>query len=161
MCMLRGMPADTQPAASDPSLARRADRGVGAITSRILLGLAGLGLLVGFFLPWIRLGNTLVLSGFSLSVSSGDAVDVVSGPSSALLFVVPVSAVALMVCAYLGHRISVWVALLSSVILLGYGAFTVVRLFLQSTGAGMWLVVGCAMLSFAVGLIGYGRRTNQ
>lgn len=139
---------------------RSGEQGVAALVSRVLLGLAGFGLLVGFFMPWVRFGNMVVLSGFSLSASSGDAVEVLSGSGRALLFMVPLSAVALIVCAYTGHRIWVWVALLTSAVLLSYGAFTVVRLFLQSTGAGMWLVVGCALLAFAIGLIGYGRRTN-
>jgi hypothetical protein len=130
------------------------------LVSRVLLGIAGLGLLAGFFMPWLRFGDMVVLSGFSLSASSGDAVEVISGRGRALLFMVPISALALMACAYTGHRISIWVALLSSAVLLAYGAFTIVRLFLASTGVGMWIVVGCALLAFAIGLIGYGRRTH-
>jgi hypothetical protein len=160
------MAADTQPnAPADPSgktLARPEDRSTGAMASRGLLAMAGMGLLIGFFMPWIRFGNMVVLSGFSLWASSGEAVEVISGPRRALLFMVPLSAIALMVCAYVGHKLSIWVALIASTILLGYGAFTIIRLFVESTGLGMWMVVGSAMLTFAVALIGLGSsRSSQ
>jgi hypothetical protein len=129
--------------------------------TRGLLGVSGLGLLIGFFLPWIRFGNMVVLSGFSLWASSGEAVDVISGPRRMLLFMVPLAALALLACAFTGHRVSIWVALLSSIVLLGYGAFTLVRLFLETTGIGMWLVVFSALIAFGVGLVGYGRRQNS
>src|SRR4051794_34475106 len=126
--MSLGEPARDQ-IAQAPGASPAFGGGARAMVTRALLGLSGIGLLVGFFLPWIRLGDLVKLSGFSLWASSGEAVEAISGPSRALLFVVPLSALALMACAFTAHRISIWVALLSSLVLLGYGAFTLVRLF--------------------------------
>ena len=36
---------------------------------RLVVSLAGLGLLVGFFLPWLRFGDVAAVSGLSLMVS--------------------------------------------------------------------------------------------
>lgn len=128
--------------------------------ARGLLGFSGLTLLIGFFLPWIKLGRVMSLSGFSLLVSGGDSSQVFSGPPRALLFLVPLAALALVACAYLGPRISTWVALVASFTLLAYGAFTLLWLFVDTTGLGMWLVVLAALLTFAVSLVSVGRQRS-
>jgi hypothetical protein len=156
----RSMAGDAQPdtsnAPSSKALARAEDRGAGAMASRSLLAVAGMVLLIGFFMPWLQLGSMMQLSGFTLWTASGEAVEVISGPRRVLLFMVPLSGVALIAAAYVGHRVSVWTALVASALLLAYGGYTIVRLFLESTGLGMWMVVGAAMLAFAVALIGLG-----
>lgn len=130
----------------------------GALLGRSLLGFAGLTLLLGFFLPWITLGQVVALSGFGLLVSGGDSTQVFSGPPRALLFLVPLAALALAACAYTGHRISNWVALIASFTLLAYGAFTLIWLFIDTTGLGIWLVVLAALVTFGVSLVSLGRQ---
>ena len=120
--------------------------------TRVALGAAGVGLVVGFFLPWFNLGTLMSVSGFGLVVSSGAAVEGLSGPHRALLFVVPFSGLALLATAVRGPRVATWVALASGVFILAYGLYTLLRLFFDATGAGMWLVVGSALLALGVGI---------
>ena len=162
--MTRSDPLTQQPAparaTSEGGLSRQAGhaRSRGALLGRSLLGLAALVLLLGFFLPWITLGQVAALSGFGLLISSGESTQLFAGPPRALLFLVPLAAVALAACAYTGHRISTWVALIASFALLAYGAFTLIWLFIDTTGLGVWLVVAAALLTFAVSLVSLGRQ---
>lgn len=140
-----------------PSLARRL---FGTRTrswlTRVALGLSGLGLFVGFFLPWVRFGKMVSASGFGLMVSQGEIVQVLSGPARTLLLAVPVLGAMLLFGAATGHAASLWVALFAGVLVIGYGLFMLVTLFLQTTGLGLWVVVACAFLSLIMALLGMG-----
>lgn len=113
---------------------------------------AGLGLLVGFFLPWMRFGQFAALSGLSLMVSSGSAVDALAGPSRGLLVIIPVCGAALVASAIFAPRVAALVSLISGIVILAFGLFTLARLFFETVGPGMWIVVVSALASAAVGL---------
>src|SRR5690349_5752979 len=53
---------------------------LGGWTARLLMIATGAGFVVGFFMPWITLGNAAQVSGLGLLTTSGDVVDLVSGP---------------------------------------------------------------------------------
>lgn len=106
------------------------------------------------------MGDVVVVSGFSLVTSSGQAVDILSGPHRALLFMVPLSAIALMGSAMSGHRFTAWVAILTGGVLISYGFYTLIRLFFATTGMGMWVVAVSALVALGAGLVGYGRQTS-
>lgn len=127
---------------------------------RLSFGLAGVGLFSGFFLPWVGLEGVVSVTGFSLMASEGQVVTLLSGPSRMILLAVPMLGVALMVGAMTGHRSSLWVGLLTGLLVVGYGLVTLIRLFVRTTGLGLWLVVGCAFLSLVVALLGLGRRSR-
>jgi hypothetical protein len=156
----------SDPLAAPHGAARRAESDAGkprtsALLGRSLLGFAGFTLLLGFFLPWITIGRMVALSGFGLLISGGESTQMFSGPPRALLFLVPLAGFALAACAYTGHRISNWVALVASFALLAYGAFTLIWLFIGTTGLGMWLVVLAALLTFAVSLVSLGKQRGS
>ncbi len=133
---------------------------LGSFVARVLLGAAGLGLVLGFFLPWVSIGGAAAISGLGLLVTQGELVDLITGPYRILLFAVPLLGSGLLVGALSGHRITVWLALAAGIAVLSGGLYTVIRLFLSSTGLGMWVVVASALISLAVGLLTMGRRSS-
>ncbi|MGD8861013.1 MAG: hypothetical protein PVI30_13480 [Myxococcales bacterium] len=142
-----------QPAPPRAPLSKRA----GAMAVRVVLGIAGLGLLLGFFMPWLQLGSVMSVSGFGLVVSGGEMVEEMSGPHRGLLVVIPASALLLFMAAVRGHWIAVWLGIGTGAAVLAYGFYTLLRLFLDSTGMGMWIVVLSALLALGTGLFARGR----
>ena len=132
-----------------------------SLFARALLALAGIGFLVGFFLPWFRLGTTASVSGLGLLVTDGEIVELVTGPDRILLFAVPLLGVGVTVGAIAGHRIGVWLALIAGVLVLGGGLYTLINLFVSTTGPGMWLVVASALTSLVVGVLALASRTPK
>jgi len=124
---------------------------------RAIVFLAGLGLLVGFFLPWLRFGEIAAVSGLSLMVSSGTAVDALAGPSRGLLILIPVCGAAMVGTSFLGPRASILAALSSGVAILAFGLFTLARIFLETVGSGMWIVVVSALMAIGAGIAGIAR----
>jgi hypothetical protein len=57
--------------------------------TRAAFVLAGAGLLIGFFLPWVKLGALVSVSGFGLVFAEGDVVSMISGSNRFLLFAIP------------------------------------------------------------------------
>lgn len=124
---------------------------------RIGLGAAGLGLVAGFFLPWVRVGQLVTINGLGLAVTGGDVADQMSGPHRGLILVVPVAGIALLVGAVRGSRGLAWGGLLSGFLIFAVGLYTLVLLFLESTGAGMWMVAASAVGASAIGLAHFRR----
>lgn len=137
----------------EPGLAEKA----GDQLLRGLVFLAGIGLLVGFFLPWLRLGQFAALSGLSLMVSSGSAVDALAGPARGFLLLVPVCGAALVGCGWLGPRPSILAALVAGIAIVSFGLFTLARVFFETVGSGMWIVTASALVSMGVGIAGIAR----
>jgi hypothetical protein len=125
---------------------------------RIIFIVCGLALLVGFFLPWFKLGNLLQVSGMGLIFTQGEAVGMLSGPNRFLLIAVPVLGFLLVLGAGFGLRVTPWIAVVGACIILLYGLFTVMQLFISSTGFGMWLVILASIAALGIGLFGVGRR---
>jgi hypothetical protein len=130
---------------------------VGEWTARLLLMAAGLGFLVGFFMPWVTLGSAAQVSGLGLMSSQGELIDLFTGPYRFLLFSVPVLGTALLIAAVSGRRVAVWLALFTGTLTVLGGLYTVIRMFLSATGLGMWMVVISALISLAIGLLTIGR----
>lgn len=125
---------------------------------RVLCFLAGLGLLLGFFLPWFRLADLAVVSGISLMLTSGAMVEALTGPSRGMLILIPVCGAALVATSVFVPRASAVAALGSGAVILLFGLFTLARVFLQTVGAGMWLVVASSLLAAGVGVAAFARR---
>ncbi len=132
----------------------------GSLLLRAALLAAGIGLIVGFFLPWLQLGTMASMSGFSLMVTGGDAVKAISGPHRVLLVLVPVSGAVLCAAAiYSGQmaRIAAWAALLTGAAVTAAGLIAPLLVFLDTTGSGVWMVALSALLALAVGLFSVTR----
>jgi hypothetical protein len=133
---------------------------LGSLFMRLMLALCGAGLVTGFFLRWMTIGQILSVSGFTLMITQGEAVTLLSGGNRWLLFVVPACGVLLLLGAFTGRRFALWAGLLAGLSVLGFGFYAVVRMFFQTTGLGMWVVVASAFLSFGFSLIGLARSSK-
>lgn len=149
-------PATETPKAATPAATAR----VAPFVERVLVGLAGLGLFVGFFLPWVQLADMVALSGLALVSSGGQAIDEISGPYRMLLAVVPLSGLLLFAFAVRGTRGIAWLGLACSALVVGVGLYTLVSVFLDAIGSGLWMVTGCTLVITAVGLIAYRNATK-
>jgi hypothetical protein len=158
-------PQPNQPAASHaqetnattgPSLSDRAWNAF----ARAVAFAVGAGLLIGFFLPWLKLGEAAAFSGFALLASSGQVIDALAGPSRGLLLLIPLAGTAIIASSIAGPRAATTASLISGLLILCFGFYTALRVFLGSTGLGMWLVVLCALLATGLGLASSGRRSR-
>ncbi|MFI5307144.1 MAG: hypothetical protein ACHQ53_07325 [Polyangiales bacterium] len=134
---------------------------LGSLVARALLIAAGLGLVIGFLLPWFSIGGAASISGLGLLVMRGEVVEMMTGPHRVLLFAVPLLGAALLVAGFMGHRIALWIALSAGIVVIGGGVYTLIRLFFDATGMGMWIVVVSALLSLSVALLTLGRTTPR
>ena len=134
---------------------------------RILLGTAGLLLVVGFFLPWLRIelpaagGETVLLreiSGMNLVTDGEPTIRALVGDTQRwLLLAIPVFGLALTAVGFLGFRWSGIVAAILGLSLVGYGVVTVVLFFFQKTALGLWLILGGTFLAVAAGMFTFLR----
>jgi hypothetical protein len=148
------------PGAPAEKLATRAPNRPAALAMRVVFAVCGMGLLVGFFLPWFTVGELMSVSGLGLVFSDGQMVHMLSGANRFLLFAIPALAVVLVVGAVFGNRVVSFAAVGGGLLILGYGIYTLVRLFLSSTGPGMWLVIFSSVVALAIGLVDVGRRSS-
>jgi hypothetical protein len=133
------------------------------IVFRVLIGAAGLAMLVGFFFPWVRReleaeGEMVLLSGLSLLQQ-----DSLAGTPAIAVIVVPVLGTALAAIAFTGFRYTAYVAIAVSVLLFGYAAYVLFQLFVQHTGLGLWITTASAFLSllFGAGTLFWMRRAAE
>lgn len=124
---------------------------------RVLIGFAGLSLLVGFFLPWWNVphgtgeGATIeAMTGLSLA-TSGD----LAGSPSMLLFLIPALGIALSATAFMGFKWSGHVAVGVSVALIGYALYVLLQMFVQRTALGLWIVAGGTFVILLLGVIAW------
>jgi hypothetical protein len=121
---------------------------------RIVLGTAGLLLVVGFFLPWVQIGDNPQISGLSLVIDdTPDIRNTIGETQRWILLVVPAFGVALTAIGFMGFRWSGPVGAVLGLLLLGYGAVTTVIIFFQSTRVGLWLIVAGAFLALGSGVL--------
>jgi hypothetical protein len=139
-----------------------ADKTALRMVERVLFGLCGALLLVGFFMPWFVAGTMISMSGLGLVFASGEMVGMLAGANRLLLIVVPVLGVLLMGGSILGKRVTRWLAVGGSGLILLFGFIILVRFFISSTGLGMWLVIVSSLLGLSIGLVAIGRaRTSE
>ena len=131
------------------------------IPIRAVFVICGAALLAGFFMPWFKLGNLLTVTGMGLVFTQGDAVGMLSGANRFLLVAVPLLGALLLLGGALGYRVTSWVAVIGAAVILLYGLFTVMGLFISSTGLGMWLVILASIAALGIGLFGVGRRASE
>jgi hypothetical protein len=135
----------------------RADKSQLRIVERVFFGVCGGLLLIGFFMPWFVAGTMISMSGLGLVFASGEVVGMLAGANRFLLVVVPLLGVLLLGGSILGKRVTRWLAVGGSGLILLFGFVILVRFFISSTGLGMWLVIISALLGLSIGLVAIGR----
>lgn len=147
-------PSETKSAGS-PEKPKRS-QGLRTMVLRVVLALSGLVMFVGFFLPWMQLGELMEASGFQLILGSGEMADRFFGPQRWVLLTVPVLGTLLVIVAVIGHRIVAWIAVLAGLTVLGFGLLRLLTFFFETTGMGVWLIVSAAFIALAGGLLEIG-----
>jgi hypothetical protein len=131
-----------------------AARETAPLVLRIVLGTAGLCLVVGFFFPWIKIGDLANISGLDLAISDNIVIRQAIGASTRwVLLAVPVLGLALTAIGYLGFKWSGLVGVIVGVLVVGYGIFILAYLFFQLTAPGLWIVLVGALAAFFTGLV--------
>jgi hypothetical protein len=120
---------------------------------RILLGFAGLSLLVGFFLPWLQhegetAGTMVEQTGLALATGEN-----LVGSPARLLFLIPGLGVALSAISFGGFRWSGQVAVTFALSLMGYALFVLLQMFVQHTALGLWVVAGGTFVILLLGVM--------
>jgi hypothetical protein len=111
------------------------------------LVVAGLALVVGFFLPWIDTGGMITASGFTIVWRAEGAT-----ATRILLAFVPVIGAMLALAGLTASRKTTGIALAAGGGILGYFAWSFARGFFATTGLGLRLVIAGAIVALAVGL---------
>lgn len=121
--------------------------------ARLALGLAGIASIVAFFLPFLDVGGLVSASGWSILVGDG-----VPWSLRLALLALPLGGLALVVTAASGHAKARWVGGLFGLGVYGYLGFQMVRLFLATTGIGLWITLAAAAVAVGAALFGGKRR---
>jgi hypothetical protein len=135
------------------------------IVMRALLGFAGLSLLVGFFLPWVRIPGALDGSTEARFQNGLDLLQAhdVQGTSSWIVLVVPILGALLSAASFMGFRYAAQTAIVVSVSMLAYGLYVLASMFMQFTAYGLWTVAGGTFIILLLGIAAYvlGRRPTE
>ncbi|MCA9607066.1 MAG: hypothetical protein KC619_15780 [Myxococcales bacterium] len=134
------------------------------IVLRIVLGAAGLLLLIGFFFPWLRLvgpdDQANLVTGLDVVMAGDPVVRALVGQDANryVLLAIPVFGIALTAVGFLGVRYSGHIAAVLGILIVGYGMVMVVIFFFQKTGFGLWMILGGAFIAILAGLITFVRQ---
>ncbi len=130
---------------------------------RIILGVAGLLLLIGFFFPWLRLeaadGQFNLVTGLDVVMAGDPVVRALVGQDTQryLLLLIPVFGVALTAVGFLGIRFSGQISAVLGILIVGYGMVTFIIFFFQRTGFGLWMILGGAFIAILAGVVTFVR----
>lgn len=133
------------------------------IVLRIVLGAAGLLLLIGFFFPWLRLegpdNQANLVTGLDVVMAGDPVIRALVGQDAQryVLLAIPLFGIALTAVGFLGVRFSGHIAAVLGILIVGYGMVMVVIFFFQKTGFGLWMILGGAFIAILAGLITFIR----
>ncbi len=118
-------------------------------TQRTWMGIAGIAIVVGFFLPWVDFGGLVKVSGYEI-LTSGKL-----GTWEWLLAAAyPLSGLALIVASLEGSAgAGRWCGLAAGGVIVLYPLYKVVRGFFEVTGVGYWLVLAGGIVALVGGLV--------
>lgn len=116
-------------------------------TSRTVAAAAGLGLVVGFFLPVLDVGGMFRASGWDIVTSSN-----LSLWTRVLWALIPIGGLALVGSATVDSKAQRPIAITMGLGILGYSLYKTVQVFLATTGLGLWLVLAAAVAALVAGV---------
>jgi hypothetical protein len=128
------------------------------IVLRVLIGLAGLSLLVGFFLPWITQPGAAeglpdsAYAGYNLALGAWRPFDT---PGKELLWLLPALGVLLSATAFMGFRWAGQIAIGTAVAIIGFSLYVLLHMFVQHTALGLWIVAGGTFIVLLLGVIAW------
>lgn len=121
---------------------------------RIAAIVSGAGLVLGFLLPWIRFADFATLSGLEILVNDTMVVRKSVGVvQQRLVALVPLVGLVILGFGIRNGPGLRWVLLGGGVLLVLFGAFAVLMIFVQVTSVGLWVVAIALVLSILVGAL--------
>jgi hypothetical protein len=121
---------------------------MGRSTARVIMTVAGIVILAGFFMPWFDFQKLDDASGFTI-LRKGDLTTL----WLAILLAVPAFGLLLSAAGLSGVKYGRYMALLVGALIIGYGAYRFFQLFFSVTGPGIWFVVAGGLIALIVGLM--------
>ena len=121
-----------------------------ALPHRVLCGVVGVTLIVGFLVPWVQVTESSSgrITGLELAIDGAT-----SGTPHVLLFLLPTIGLGLLVTGWWGRRRACMTGLVAAgvTILLG-GAWQTLMYVAAAIGPGLWLVAACGFAALIGGL---------
>lgn len=114
---------------------------------QLWMGIAGLALVFGFFMPWIDILGLVNASGWDLVRDSHLGMG-----TRAVIGLCPIAGISLALAGFGKSRNADWVAVASGLGVLGYTGFKVAYAFAKITGWGLWLILAAGAVALVVGL---------
>ena len=113
-----------------------------------VLVLVGIAAVVAFFLPFLDVGGLVQASGWDVLVGEG-----VPWTMRLALLGVPFGGVAMIASGATNYRGARWVGLGFGLSVFGYLGFQMVRLFIATTGWGLWITLAAAATAAVVAVV--------
>lgn len=107
----------------------------------------GIAAIVAFFLPFLDLGGPMAASGWDILVA-----DLAPWTTRAALLALPIGGLCLCVAGATGHARARFAGFLFGAGVFGYLGYSMVRLFLATTGVGLWLTLAAALVALVSAL---------
>jgi hypothetical protein len=124
-----------------------------ASKGQLFVGLAGVALVVGFFLPWLDVGGVFRASGFdALRASHGWSLQDV------MMLAIPVGGALMAILSVTKPAAARKVSLGVGLGLVGYGTVKTAQAFFLTTGWGLWIVMAAALVALVVPLFWRAKR---
>ena len=118
----------------------------------LVLTVAGLAMVVGFFLPWIDVGGAFTVSGWDFVKSSH-----VAWHTRMVLLLLPIAGALLALAGLAGGAAAASLGVATGLGVFGYMFFRIAWGFIKTTGLGLWMVLGAAAVAVVFGLAARGR----
>jgi hypothetical protein len=120
---------------------------------RMIMGLTGIALVVGFFMPWIDVGGLHGVSGYDLVKNEHLATS-----TRLILALCPLGGALLALAAFARSAAAAKISVAMGAGVLGYTTFKLAYGFLKVTGWGLWMVLAGGAVALVLGLS--GRKTS-
>jgi hypothetical protein len=114
--------------------------------TNLIVGILGVALAVGFFLPWIDGGGHFTLSGWFFVKSS-----YVAWHTRLALGLLPLAGAAMAVAGFTNSPTAPALGSITGLGVLGYMFFRLAWGFVKTTGFGLWIVLAAAVVAIIVG----------
>jgi hypothetical protein len=114
-------------------------------TAHVWLALVGATAVIAFFLPFFDVGGLFAVTGLEI-VMNGD----ISWFTRTLVALVPVGGITIFGAAVTGSRKARPIAGLFGLGVLGYLTYQAIKIFVATTGLGMWLVIAAALAAIVI-----------
>lgn len=116
-------------------------------TANVVLVGAGIASVVAFFLPFLDLGGLVSASGWEILVG-----DHVPWMTRIAMLALPLGGLAVIVAGASGSKNARLAGFAFGAGVYGYMGFQMVRLFLATTGIGLWLTLAAALVALVAAL---------